>query len=133
MYLELSCELLELSCELLELSCRLLCSTSSDFNIKIRNKTSANVIYTLTGHTNYIYGLAELYPGIIASGSLDSSIKIITSGTELKIVKNYQDYAIYSLIKLLDGSITISSSTDNMIKIWSKYFKFINLIKFNLL
>jgi WD40 repeat protein len=60
-----------------------LASGSFDNTVKIWNPNAGSLIYTLAGHTDYIYSLAVLPKGYLASGSYEYTTKIWDPNTGL--------------------------------------------------
>jgi WD40 repeat protein len=77
------------------------------------------LVYTLTGHTNQVRTLATLPNGNLASGSIDSSIKIwIPSTGSFFYTLTGNRGSVYSLATLPNGNLA-SGSLENTIKIWN--------------
>jgi WD40 repeat protein len=90
-------------------------------NIEVWNVTSKEKIWTLTGHTGEIRGVAFSPDGkSIVSGSRDNTIKIwdIESGWEIKTFQNVHDSYFESLSYSPDGRHFLTTSQDKTIKIW---------------
>jgi len=84
-----------------------------------RNVSTDKTIQTLTGHTGGFRSLVVLPDGLLASGSLDSTIRIwnVTNGTCIKTLVGHSDY-VTSLVILPNGLLK-SGSYDNTIRIWN--------------
>jgi hypothetical protein len=77
------------------------------------------LVYTLTGHSDYVYSLATLSNGNLASGSVDNTVKIWNpnTGSLVYTLTGHSDY-VYSLATLSNGNLA-SGSVDNTVKIWT--------------
>lgn len=73
---------------------------------------------TLVGHKASVYTLCELSNGVLASGSVDRTIKLweIVNGRLIQSI-NAHDDAVMDLA-LLDNGDIVSASADKTIKIW---------------
>jgi WD40 repeat protein len=82
-------------------------------------KLPGSLVYTLTGHTNFVQTLATLPNGNLASGSWDSTIKIWNPSTgSLVYTLTGHTNEVYSLATLPNGNLA-SGSYDSTIKIWT--------------
>ena len=89
--------------------------------IKIWDVRSGNLIRTLAGHTDWIYGVfATSDRKYIVSGSLDKTIKVwdLNTGKLVKSISAHKD-GIVSLSISSNGKYFASSSLDGTAKIWS--------------
>ena len=73
----------------------------------------------LNGHSSYVYSLAVLKDGILASNSLDNTIRLweTKTGQSTKVLNGHSGY-VRSLAKLQDGTLS-SNSLDNTIRLWN--------------
>jgi WD40 repeat protein len=96
-----------------------LASASNDKTIKIWSM-NGDLIRTLTGHKDYVVTLCPLSEYLLASGSLDSYIKIFDLQTG-EVIKNITDHFdwITCLALFKNSKYFASSSNDDTIKIWS--------------
>ena len=80
---------------------------------------SQTLVYTLTGHTGYVYSLCLLSSSLLASGSADTTIKIwpLKIGGNATYTLSQHTGAVYCLAKLLNGNLA-SGSWDNQVIIW---------------
>jgi WD40 repeat protein len=96
-------------------------SVNHSNTIKIWDVRSRNLIRTLAGHTDWVYGVFVTPDGkYIVSGSLDKTIKIwdLKSGILIKSILAHSD-GITSLQLSSDGKYFASTSLDKTTKIWS--------------
>ena len=84
-------------------------------------------IKTLTGHSNGVYNLIQLYDGRIASASSDKSIRIWDPQDDFNCSHTLtgHTFRVWSLIQLSDMRLA-SSSRDNTIRIWDTNNNFKN-------
>ncbi len=98
-------------------------SGSGDKLIKIWNPNDGRCIKNLRGHTSWIYSLAVLVDGRLASCSDDTTIKIWdTEKSHDQLIKTLTGHSawVWSLAVLKNGNLA-SSSGDKTIKIWSLF------------
>ena len=76
--------------------------------------------FTLKGHTNGVFGLKQITPSILASGSYDRTIKLwdITSGQLIRTLTGHTNSIGWS-IDLLNSQTLVSGSYDQTIKLWN--------------
>ncbi len=89
-------------------------------DVKTFNPNTGSLLFTLTGHTNFILKLATLPNGNLASVSYDSTIKIWNpnNGSLLFTLTDQTQQDIWTLAALSNGNLA-SGSNDNTIKIWN--------------
>jgi WD40 repeat protein len=99
----------------------LLVSSSSDNSIRLWNMNTNAVKYTLTGHSNQIYGLKQVSSTLFASASSDKTIRLwnILSGTFNRTLVNHTGEILLSLDMLYtDEKTLISGSQDQTLMVW---------------
>jgi WD40 repeat protein len=107
--------------DLVQISDDLLASAGgSDYTVRIWNLTTNTSKFILTGHTNGVYGLKQITPSILASGSEDATIKLwdTTTGQLIRTLINHTSY-IHQSIDLLNSQTLVSGSQDRTIKLWN--------------
>ncbi len=67
-------------------------------------------VQTLIGHTSTIKSLIELSPGVLASGSLDFTIRIWNFSSSELISTIYTNKLLSSMMKLSNGLIAVGFS-----------------------
>jgi WD40 repeat protein len=107
--------------DLVQISVDLLASSSGypDNTVRIWNLATNTCIFNLTGHTRVVWGLKQITPSILASGSDDSTIKLwdITSGRLIRELRGHKS-SIYWSVDLKDSQTLASGSEDGEIKLW---------------
>ena len=80
------------------------------------------MIYELKGHTDWVCSVCLLENGMLASGSVDKTIKIwnLAQRKEVRTLKGHTS-AVASLKTLKNGNL-VSYSCDDTVKIWNPYF-----------
>jgi WD40 repeat protein len=107
--------------DLVQLSNELLASSGGgDRTVRIWNLTTNTCKFTLTGHTGVVYGLKQITPSILASGSHDKTIKLwnITTGQLIRTLTGHTN-SIYWSVDLLNSQTLVSGSGDQTIKLWN--------------
>lgn len=94
-----------------------LASGSRDNTVKLWNLQTGSLISTLTGHTNDVMDVKQLYSGYVASGSLDAKVRIWSPANGSTIRTLSHVYAIYSLCVLPNGNLL--AGTYNQIYVWN--------------
>jgi WD40 repeat protein len=104
----------------------LLASSSGDFDysILIWNLTTYKTKFILKGHTWTAYSLKQVSSDILASGSLDSTIKLwnFTSGELIRTLAAHMDGINWSVDLMNNGSQKVLVSAgwiDQMVKFWN--------------
>jgi len=90
-----------------------------DTNVMIWMVNTQILLYTLTGHTGFIYSLCSLNSNLLASASADTTIKIwqIKTGGAATYTLSQHTSTVYCLAKLQNGNL-VSGSWDNQVIIW---------------
>jgi WD40 repeat protein len=80
---------------------------------------SVTVRFTLTSHTDFVYGLKMISSSVLASASADNTIKLwnILSGTLNITLTGHTGPILYGL-DFLDESTVVSGSLDTYLKTW---------------
>ncbi len=108
--------------DLVQISSDLLASSSGykDNTVRIWNLTTNTCKFNLTGHTSDVFGLKQITPSILASGSYDTTIKLwnITTGQLIRTLTGHTGYILWS-VDLLNSQTLVSGSTDRTIKLWN--------------
>jgi len=80
--------------------------------------TSTSVVRCLTGHKAWVYCLADLHDGRLASGAFDQSIRLwsIASGQCLQVLRI--DGAVMSLVSCGGGRLVSISATQSAVDVW---------------
>jgi len=86
--------------------------------INIYNINNGNLVSSLKGHTSYVFDLVQLSDDLLASSSLDKTVRVwnLTTNTCKFILKGHTDQ-VYGL-KQITSSILASGSLDSTIKLW---------------
>ena len=84
------------------------------------NIATGNLINTLTGHYDKVYGLTTLSSNIIASASRDQTIKIwnTTNGSLINTLSGHTSYIEWA-IAMLNNNVLVSGSYDKTIRFWN--------------
>jgi WD40 repeat protein len=105
--------------DLIQLSADLLASSSSTENtVRIWNLTTNTSKFIL--RANGAYGLKQITPSILASGSLDKTIILydITTGELIRTLRGHTS-DIWHSVDLLNSKTLVSGSQDETIKLWN--------------
>jgi WD40 repeat protein len=91
-----------------------------DNTVRIWNLTTNTCKFNLTGHSDHVYGLKQITPSILASGSADRTIKLwdITTGQLIRTLTGHTGYIEWS-VDLLNSQTLVSGSGDRTIKLWN--------------
>ena len=90
---------------------------------KPNQNTVPKVLKTLEGHGDWVYALATLPGGLLASGSADKKIKIWDM-TRWECVRTLEGhYGYVKALATLPGGQLASGSLDNNIKIWDNVYE----------
>ncbi|KAI9129470.1 hypothetical protein ON05_034655 (plasmid) [Acaryochloris sp. CCMEE 5410] len=84
------------------------------------NQAGGALIRTLSGHTDYVYGLSISPDGrTIVSASSDQTLKVwdLATGEELRTLKGHTD-SVNGLSISSDGRTIVSASSDQTLKVW---------------
>jgi len=81
--------------------------------------TKVTLLRELRGHSDLVYSLAVLPGGILASGSLDYTIKLWNTSTGVCLRTLQGHSAIVFSLAVLPGGILASVSEDHTIKLWN--------------
>ena len=75
---------------------------------------------SLNGHTDFVYALAVLTDGKLASGGGDKNIKIWDNKADFKCIKTLAGHTkpIFSILCSKSGELLFSGSGDECIRIW---------------
>ena len=75
-----------------------------DHTVRIWDLTTNTCKFILTGHTDWVYGLKQITPSILASGSEDTTIKLwdITTGQLIRTLLTGHTNYIYRSIDLMN-------------------------------
>jgi WD40 repeat protein len=89
--------------------------------VRIWNLTTNTCKFNLTGHTDWVRGLKQITPSILASGSKDKTIKLwdILSGRLIRTLTGHTDMIDWSIDLLNNGETLVSGSWDRTIKLWN--------------
>ena len=96
-------------------------SINHENTIKVWDLANGNLIQTLAGHTDWVYGILVSPDGkYLLSGSLDNTIKKwdLASGKMVQTIDAHKN-GITWLSSSADGKYFISSSLDKTAKLWS--------------
>jgi WD40 repeat protein/tRNA A-37 threonylcarbamoyl transferase component Bud32 len=99
----------------------ILASGSDDKTIKLWNLGTQKKIFTLAGHSGWIWSVAFSPDGqILASGSADKTIKLwnLLTGKEIRTLKGHTA-GVASVAFSTDGKTLASASLDQTIKLWN--------------
>jgi WD40 repeat protein len=109
--------------DLVQLSADLLASSSCfpDHTVRIWDLTTNTCKFILTGHTNSVYGLRQITPSILASGSHDTTIKLwdIITGTLIRTLTGHTEWIGWSVDLLNSQTLVSGGSLDQTIKLWN--------------
>jgi WD40 repeat protein len=97
-----------------------LASGSEDQTVKIWNIFTEEELRTLSGHTNWVWGVAYSPDGsLLASASADETVKIwnAEAGQELLALRGHEA-AVWQVNFSPDGGILASASWDDTVKLW---------------
>lgn len=96
-------------------------STNRDGNtVKIWNATNGNILFTCTGHTNYVGSIAWSPDGkYLVSGSADKTVRVwnATNGSNLFTCTGHTAL-VYSVVWSPDGKYLVSGSADKTVRVW---------------
>ncbi|MFQ4142771.1 serine/threonine-protein kinase [Chlorogloeopsis sp. ULAP02] len=98
----------------------ILASGSDDKTIKLWNLGTQKKIFTLIGHSGWIWSVAFSPDGqILASGSADKTIKLwdLQTGKEIRTLRGHTG-GVSSIAFSSDGKTLASGSLDQTIKLW---------------
>jgi hypothetical protein len=84
------------------------------------SSSSSSLLFYLSGHTSYVYGLKMVSSSVLASGSCDNTIILwnILNGGLIQKLLGHTSPILYAL-DLLDNSTIISGAGDMTLKLWS--------------
>jgi WD40 repeat protein len=88
-------------------------------DIHIYNINDGNLVSSLKGHTSDVYDLVQLSDDLLASSSLDKTVRIwnLTTNTCKFILTGHTTYGVV-VLKQITPSILASGSGDRTIKLW---------------
>ncbi len=98
----------------------LVVSGSEDRTVRMWNLVTGEPLATLTGHANWVQGLAVTADGSrIASASEDGTVRLwdATRRAELRTLRGHRE-PVYGVAITPDGSRLVSASADRTVKIW---------------
>jgi WD40 repeat protein len=108
--------------DLVQLSADLLASSSGyiDKTVRIWDLTTNTCKFILSGHTHWVFGLKQITPNILASGSEDKTIKLwdIATGQLIRTLTGHTG-EIRRSVDLLNSQTLVSGSLDQTIKLWN--------------
>ncbi|MDV2992565.1 MAG: Tol-Pal system protein TolB [Chroococcidiopsis sp. SAG 2025] len=99
----------------------LLASGSNDKTVKLWDWQTGSCVRSLSGHADFIYGIAFSADGqILASGSTDSSVRLwkVSTGQCFQILQGHTDW-VYAVAFHPQGQILASGSADCTVKLWN--------------
>jgi WD40 repeat protein len=87
-------------------------------DINIYNSIDGNLVSSLKGHNHWVYDLVQLSADLLASTSLDNTVRIwnLITNTCKFILTEHTSY-VYGL-KQITSNILASGSSDKTIKLW---------------
>ncbi|RQH21662.1 hypothetical protein D5R40_31390, partial [Okeania hirsuta] len=104
-------------------------SGSADNTVKLWNR-QGQLLQTLKGHENFVYGIAFSPDGeTIASGSADNTVKLWNrQGQLLQTLKGHENF-VYGIAFSPDGETIASGSADNTVKLWNRQGQLLQTLK----
>ena len=89
-------------------------SVSDDKSVKLWNTTTWNLIFSYTGHSNYVFDVAYLGNDLYASGSSDNTIQIWQLPSGLMMQSINVAAALRCLQLLPNGNLASGDTSSNI-------------------